>query len=99
MKKFITFAFLGSVLTASSALAATIVTYTDSSLFNSSTIVGGSPTFTEQFNNNTPLFTTFEIPGAAGLTPGFIGDQRSTRVTPSYTEVVSLSNLGSMTAF
>jgi hypothetical protein len=98
MKRLLTLALLGTALTASSALAATIVTYTDAGSFNSSSIVGGSTTVTENFNTNASLFTTFDIAGTVGTTPGFTGGQRTTRVTSAYTELVSL-NGGDMTAF
>ncbi len=105
MRKFLTLSLLGAALTASTALGATIVTYTSSAAFNSSTIVGGSTTVTEDFNTNDSLFTTFDIQGTAGVVPGFGGTganlypgQRVSRVTPTYSELVTL-DAGSMVAF
>src|SRR4051812_42983042 len=97
MRRFFALSLLGTALTASSALAATIATYSGSgaaAAFNSSSIVGGSPTFTENFNTNTSLFTTF----TTGSASSFTGGLRNTQVTFGYSEVVSL-NSGNMTAF
>lgn len=98
MKRFLALSVLGSALTATSAFAATILTYTDSGSFNSSSVVGGSTTVIEDFNTNASLFTTFNVEGTVGGTPGFTGGVRTTRVTPSYSEVITL-DAGSMTAW
>jgi hypothetical protein len=98
MNKILTLVVLGAAFTASSALGATIVTYTDSGSFNSSSIVGGSATVTENFNTNASLFTTFNVAGTVGGTPGFTSGARTTNLTNSYSEVVTL-NAGNMSAF
>jgi len=98
MRKFLTLSLLGAALTASTALGATIVTYTKAGLFNSSTIVGGSTTVTEDFNTNDSLFTTFDIQGTNGTIPGFAAGQRISRVTNTYSELVTLDG-GNMVAF
>jgi len=102
MKKFLKLTLVGAALTASSAFAATIVTYTDVGSFNASTIVGGSATVNENFNTNSSLFTTFVSNGTVGGVPGFSGGpgdgERNTRVTATYSEVITL-NAGNMRAF
>ncbi|MEO5925182.1 MAG: PEP-CTERM sorting domain-containing protein [Bryobacteraceae bacterium] len=105
MKKILTLALVSAALTASSAFAATIQVYTASGAFNSSAIVaanGAGATFTENFNTNASLFTTFNAAGTVNGLPGFSGGpadgQRDTRVTSSYSEVITL-NSGNMTAF
>jgi hypothetical protein len=95
MKRFLKLTILGAALTASTTFAATIVTYTDAGSFNASGIVGGSATVTETFAGNTSLFTTFSV---APSPYGFSGDLRNTRITNTYSEVVTL-NAGNMTAF
>jgi hypothetical protein len=97
MKNFLTLTLLGAALTASTALGA-IVTYTNAAAFNASSIVGGTATVTEDFNTNDSLFTTFDIQGTNGTTPGFGGGERTSRVTGSYSEIVTL-DAGNMTAF
>jgi hypothetical protein len=98
MKKLFILSLLGAALTASTALGATIVTYTNSAAFNASTIVGGTATVTEDFNTNDSLFTTFDIQGSANATPGFTGGARTSRVTTTYSELITL-DAGNMVAF
>lgn len=103
MKTF-TLILLGAALAASSASAAVITTYNSLATFNASSIVGGSPTVTEDFNGNTSVFTTFTLLGGAGQlghVRGFAGGlliDQVTNTAPLQTTVVTL-NGGSMTAF
>ncbi len=108
MKRFFALSLLGTALSASSAFAATIL-FTDANQFNLSSVVnanGPGPTFTENFNTNTSLFSTFNVQGSVNGLPGFSGGNvsgttdgvRNTQVTFGYSEVITL-NSGNMTAF
>jgi opacity protein-like surface antigen len=73
MKKFLILAIASAALTASSALAAVVSPYTDSTTFSSALNLSGTTIYNEGFNtNSTSLFTpTFNGTGATD-TRGFV---------------------------
>jgi hypothetical protein len=99
-----TVGILAVAVAASSAMGAVITTYSSLATFNASPVVGGSPTFTENFNSNTSLFTTFTLVGGVQgslLSRGFAGGQFVDQVdtSPLQTTTITLNTSAPMVAF
>jgi hypothetical protein len=93
--------------TAVTSHAAVITPYTWAGTFNASAIVGGAPTYIENFDNNTALFTTFTLTGGVFVQNGVtrqvmnnsFRDQIDDGPGAAQSTAIGLIGGGSMTAF
>ncbi|MEO8100451.1 MAG: PEP-CTERM sorting domain-containing protein [Acidobacteriota bacterium] len=101
MKKLLTLTALTAAFSAAS-YAAIITPYSTAASFNASSIVGGSATFTENFNTNTSLFSNIIFTGGVqgvnvrDISGGVVNDQVDD--SPVQSTLINLKNSATLVA-